>query len=439
MELGRLLDRCLRATSVVGASLGVLSDGSVEVAHAGLADRERSTPIRDDTRFQIASVTKPMVATVVAKLADEGRLRLDDTLAGRIPELHRSGWGEHVTILDLLANRGSVPLSAAVEFDFDEEGDDCLARLAAVVATQPLTFPPGSAWSYNNTGWCLLGRVIEAVCGATWEVAMRSELFDPLDMNATGFISEGPVHGAACCYNEVDGEAAEVPPWRPRALGPAGATVWSTVADLFRFARVHLEDGELADGSRLVRPDVLAGLREVEHTLALPDFMDAWCRGWACWDWPGGPLWGWVGIAAGHRAVLKLIPHRNAAVVLTTCSSRGRDLYRHIFPPLLADRFDVTMLPLDRTPLAADTVDLDLYAGTYAWPDYEVSVTRERDCLRVSSPEFEADAFPVTERVFALTPTDPDFPVVVFESFADDGRPQLLYHAVWAYPRVANA
>jgi CubicO group peptidase (beta-lactamase class C family) len=421
-----LLEDGLRSTGVVGASLGILSNGGSEVAHAGLADRERSRPVEDDTRFQIASLTKPMVATVVAMLAEGDQLRLDDPMADHVPELQPSAWGQEVTILDLLANRGGVPMTAAVEFEFDAEGDDCLGRLAAAVATQPLAYAPRRSWSYNNTGWCLLGRALETVCGTTWEEAMRRELFAPLGMRHTAFIAETPATAVARCYSDVDGELTVVPPWTHRALGPAGATVCSTVADLLRFARLHLEDDRLAE------------LRTVEHRRELPDFMDAWCRGWACWDWPGGPVWGWCGIAEGHRAILQLIPRRGA-VALITNSASGRELYRDVFPPILAERFGVTMPPFARAPASGGSADLARYAGVYGWPDYEFAVHPQRDRLRVIAPELEEEARPVTERVFALTSGDPDVPVIVFDDFATDGRPQVLYLAVWAYRRLADS
>lgn len=432
---GRLTS-ALQATGVVGASLGVLSGDDVEIAHAGLADAGRSTDVDGGTRFQIASVTKPMVATVIAKLATEGKLRLEDAAATRIPEVQGSSWGERVTVLDLLANRAGVPLTAAVEFEFDAEGEDCLARLAAAVAREPLLFEPRTAWSYSNTGCCLLGRMIEVVSGMSWEEAMRRELFDPLEMGETCFISEGPIADAAACYERRGGDEVAVEPWRHRALGPAGATVWSTVRDLLRFARLHLDDGLLPDGSRFAPPTVLASLRKVEERRSLPDFMDGWARGWAQWAWPGAAVWGWCGIAEGHRAILKIIPTRNAAVALTANSSHGRELYRRLFPPLLADRFGVTMPRFERLPAAGFRGDLQPYAGTYAWPDYQFVVRAQQDRLSVRSPELEGDALPVTERVFAFSPDDPDVPVIVFDDFDTHGCPQMLYSAVWGYPRV---
>jgi hypothetical protein len=112
--------------------------------------------------------------------------------------------------------------------------------------------------------------------------------------------------------------------------------------------------------------------------------MDGWCRGWAWWDWPGGPVWGWCGIAEGHRSILQTVPQRDGAIALTTNSSRGRrELYRRVFPSVLADRLDVTMPSLDRAASSAQTVELARYAGAYGWPDYEIAVEAHRDRLRV--------------------------------------------------------
>jgi hypothetical protein len=178
-------------------------------------------------------------------------------------------------------------------------------------------------------------------------------------------------------------------------------------------------------------------LRTVEERRFLPDFMDGWARGWAHWAWSGAAVWGWCGIAEGHRAILMLIPERKAALALVTNSSRGRELYRRIFPSLLADRFGLTMPAFERRPASDHRIDLQRYSGTYAWPDYQFVVTTLGDRLYVTSPEQEGEALSITDRVFLVAPDDPDTPVLVFDDFDEDGRPQVLYSAVWAYPRAS--
>jgi len=102
--------------SVPGAGLGILHEGTVTTACYGVADVRIGAPVTAATRFSAGSLTKSMVATVVAGLAAEGRLSLDDPVAGHVPELRASGtagqWASRATLRDLLANRSGLPLSA---------------------------------------------------------------------------------------------------------------------------------------------------------------------------------------------------------------------------------------------------------------------------------------------------------------------------------------
>jgi CubicO group peptidase (beta-lactamase class C family) len=99
----------------------------------GTANTSTGAPVTAESRFSVGSLTKPMVATVVARLAEDGRLSLDDPVAAYVPELRSAAWAERATVRDLLANRSGLPLRVGLEFDFsarDDEDDDVLSRLA---------------------------------------------------------------------------------------------------------------------------------------------------------------------------------------------------------------------------------------------------------------------------------------------------------------------
>src|SRR5436309_15268584 len=95
-------------------------------ANHGLADVTTGEPITAETRFSAGSLTKSMVATVITRLAEAGRLSLDDPVVAHVPELRGGGWAEPATLRDLLANRSGLPLRAGIEFGFDgrKDGDD---------------------------------------------------------------------------------------------------------------------------------------------------------------------------------------------------------------------------------------------------------------------------------------------------------------------------
>src|SRR6185437_14933346 len=150
-----------------------------------------------------------------------------------------------------------------LEFGFagrSQADDDALARFVAGAASEP---PSGPTWSYSNLGWCVLGRVIESA-------GMRETAF------ATG---AGPVRRATGHAVTPDGPAP-IEPLVSRAYGPAGTSLVSTVPDLLRFCRLHLEDASLAP------------LRQAHSHLSIHAWLDAWCLGWARFDWEGGPVWG---------------------------------------------------------------------------------------------------------------------------------------------------
>jgi CubicO group peptidase (beta-lactamase class C family) len=420
-SLEALLSEHARRTGVPGAAVAVLHRGATTAAYTGVADVTTGDPITPHTRFAIGSITKPMVATAIARLAAGGSLGLDDPLAAHVPELTDTPWAHRSTIRDLLANRGRVPLTVAWEFDLDLDGGDVLARYASLVSRAD---PAAPVWSYTNTGWCLLGRVVETATGEPWEQAMRRIVLDPSGMDATVASLSPPAEPRATGHQVTADGAVPAPDWNPAAYAASGSSLLSTVTDVLGFAATHLHD-----------PD-LEALRETHATTAIPSWLDAWCLGWARFDWDGATVWGWDGLAGGQRAALRIIPDRDAAVALTTNGSTGRALYRGLFADLLADGFGITMTPL-RLEASPETVpDLDRYGGTYTWPDRRYHVTPAGDHLLLADDSGVTAAHPVDDRVFVVDAANPDRPAVAFDGFDDEGRPGILYRMMWALPRV---
>jgi CubicO group peptidase (beta-lactamase class C family) len=373
------LDEHARRHRVQGAVLGVLRDGEIETSSVGVGA---------DTRFAIGSIGKTMLATAFA-LSD---VPLDDPVTAHVPELQDTGW--EITLRDLLANRSCVPLLEELELADLGEDDDVLSRFAARIAREE---PKGDYWSYSNAGWCVLGRALETITGLPYEGALQAVLLDPLGLEETVFV-ERPSDG-----------------WAPRTLGPAGATLLSTAADLLRFAERHLSD------------PALEPLRTSHSELPMYGWLDAWCLGLARFDWEGGPVWGWDGVMPGQRAVLRFVPGRGAAVLLTNSGS-GRALYRSVFPDVL-DSFGVRMpeLRLEPDPRAAG--DLSRFEGVYAWPDRRWEVAATDTTLLLDSEEGLFEAVAIDDRTFLTDPHDPDTPTV---TFAHD----VLYRMIWGLPRV---
>jgi Beta-lactamase len=387
LDLAGLLGEHMSMHSVPGAAIGVLRHTVVTAASSGIADATTGEPVTADTRFAVGSLAKSMVATVIARLAEAGRLSLDDPVAAHVPELRGVGWAARATVRDLLANRSRLPLRAQVEFSaLQAEADDVLSRFAATIATGA---PTASFWSYSNAGWCLLGRAIETLTGRTWEEAMRAQLLAPLAMHQTTFTSSPVAEPRAVGHRLTPDGPVPVEPWTPRSHGPAGSTLLATLGDLLRFARRHLEDPSLA-----------------------------------------------VMRAAHSRAILRIMPEHRGAVVLLTNGSTGRALYRSLFPILMQAWFGIAMpaLRLDSSPGAAG--DLARFAGVYAWPDRRWEVTARDTHLVMEGDGGAVEALPLDDCTFVVDANDPDTPTVTFGGFGASGRPAVLYQMLWGLPRV---
>ncbi|MGN6793506.1 MAG: serine hydrolase domain-containing protein, partial [Streptosporangiaceae bacterium] len=390
----------------------------------GVADVTTSEPVTSKTRFSAGSLTKSMVATVMARLAEAGRLSLDDPVAGHVPELASREWAGRATLRDLLANRSGLVLSAGLEFGFADRTQQDDGALSRLVADAAASCGAGDVWSYTNVGWCVLGRVIETAAGGAWEDTMQRRLFDAAGMSDTAF-GTGGEPGLRATGHEMSADGpVPVMPLTARAYGPAGTSIVTTVNDLLRFAAVHLQDSSLAS------------LRAVHAEVPIYGWLDSWCLGWARFGWDGGQVWGWDGLINGERSFLRMVPDQQAAVVLMTNSGTGRAMYRSLFAELMASLFGISVPPLSLAASPDAAGDLARFAGIYAWPDRQVNVAATANGLMITSEDGQVEALPVNERTFVVDPADPDNPTVTFGAFDPAGRPCVLYDMPWGLPRA---
>ena len=140
--LADLLREHATAAGVPGAVIGVLHQGRHEVACHGVADVRTGAAVTASTPFAVGSLTKSMVATVVAGLAAEGRVGLDEPVSAYVREVRTLSWARNSTVRSLLANRSGLPLSVATEFDFEGRPEDDAAALGRLVADLGLEAPP---------------------------------------------------------------------------------------------------------------------------------------------------------------------------------------------------------------------------------------------------------------------------------------------------------
>jgi D-alanyl-D-alanine carboxypeptidase len=257
-RLRAALDRFVAAGAPGAVVLVRDGDRTVRLAR-GLADRAHRAPMRVTDRFRVGSVTKTFVATVVLQLAGEGRLSLDDTVARWLPGLVPNG--QAITVRQLLSHTSGL-------FDYTEDravlapyvrGHLTVARaprtLVARGTAHPPLFAPGARWSYSNTGYILLGLIVEAAAGDSLEGQLQQRILGPLGLRRTTFDRSPRIRGdhAHGYFAMGTGPARDVSVFSPTWAWAAGAMV-STADDLARFYRALLE-------GRLLRPDLLGAMK----------------------------------------------------------------------------------------------------------------------------------------------------------------------------------
>lgn len=229
-----------------GATVVVTRLGKTIYAGArGMADIRAGRALKVGDPFPLASVTKSLTAALVVKLADEGKLSLDDKVSAHVPAL-RGPAGE-ATIRQLLNhNSGIADYSKVPGFISDNrEKVFTTAALVDVMAKLEPTAAPGAKWEYNNGGYALLGAVIEKVTGQPWHEAMRDELFQPLGL--TSLSARGVPDGMAQPYGGPDARAEAFAPGEISIAGAAGQMV-GNAPDLARFFNA-LHNGKLVSPS----------------------------------------------------------------------------------------------------------------------------------------------------------------------------------------------
>ena len=244
----------------------------IQLSAVGFQELETKTPMKEDTIFQIASMTKPITCVGVMMLAEEGLLAITDPVEKFLPgfaklQIREKKEGEEleevrrpkrsITIRDLMTHTSGMSGGYPEVFkDLFDKRDRTLAEAVEAFPTRYLDFEPGTKWGYSNMGIATLGRIIEIVSGKSYEGFLDERIFKPLGMNDSHFFVPETAPGrVATIYRLLEGEKltkAPVDLYRIGAKYPAPeAGLYSTAHDLFRFYQLMLNGGTL-DGKRIL-------------------------------------------------------------------------------------------------------------------------------------------------------------------------------------------
>jgi CubicO group peptidase (beta-lactamase class C family) len=329
-EVDRYVHKLAAADAFSGVVLIAVGDQPVLVTAVGQASREFEVPNRPDTRFNLGSVTKTFTAVSVLQLAERGKLSLDDPLSKYLPDVPGAESADRITIRQLLTHTSGLGdhVNAMARDPFRTRYRTVGSMLELVRGVPPM-FEPGSRWRYSNSGYLVLGAVIEKASGRDYYDYVRENVFARAGMGDTDFDELDRVnHGRATGYTKEF--RAGRPLFRNNQFdlfvrgGPEGGA-YSTAHDLLRFARA-------LRGGKLLSPRLVDEALSAKPGLGSPGY------GYGFEVEEGGRVVGHGGSFVGAQTKLDLFPTGDyTAVVLSNLSQAARPVVAKVRSLVLAN------------------------------------------------------------------------------------------------------
>lgn len=363
--------RAALALPIEGVSVAVMRGDRVVLERAyGVADRERGLAAAPGVAFEIGSITKQVTAAAIVRLAEAGRLGLDDPIGAHLPALAERAPG--VTLRHLLSHTSGLSRAWAVADLTAPSSPQVVVDSLAVRAPESA---PGARYAYNNNGYILLGLVIERVTGAPWARHVRDAILAPIGLAAIAPCDEVPAERRAAGYvHATRGPAtAERAPSHHATVTYAAGQLCATAADVARWqhalasGRVVSEAGwramttapTLASGrpSRYglgVELGTIGGLGYLAHSGATPGFL-----------------------VEGGR-----VPEAELGVVVLTNGVYAGSLVSQLAHAVARAALDLPQPAVARLPL--DAAERARFAGTFALGEMPIEVYEQGEHLRAA-------------------------------------------------------
>jgi len=339
-EIDRIFADWRLSAHAPGLAYGIVADGQlVHLGTLGVLDTATNAPVRPDSLFRIASMSKAFTALAILKLRDEGKLRLDDPAELYVPEL--KGWSYPTSDSPKIRVRDLLNHSAGMVEDNpwgDRQQVLTEAEFTALLkGGVPFSRSPGLAYEYSNLGYALLGRIIGNVSGQSYQDYIRDRLMVPLGMTSTTYdIFKSPPARRAIGYRWQDNAWVREPDMKDGAFGAMGG-VETSAQDYARWVAFLLSAWPARDGPdngpvrRSTVREIVAGSNFVEAQNRNPAIAGPPCRqataygmGWRVTDdCDLGRIVAHSGGYPGYGSIVMLLPDKGVGIFAFSSRTYG--------------------------------------------------------------------------------------------------------------------
>ena len=333
----------------------------------GLANREWNQPNAADIKFRLGSLTKQFTALLVMQLVEKGQLKLDVPISTYLPDYARAS-GDKITLHHLLTHTSGIP-NYTSKSQFQTFNTQHINPLTAVsiFATLPLEFEPGSTYHYSNSGYFLLGAIIEKLTGKPYAQVLSENILLPLHMQDSGYdLSETVLSRRAAGYEKTANGSLVNTSYIDMSGPYAAGSMYSTVVDLYKWDQALYTNQLLNDASK---------------ALLFKPFRSDYAYGWTAVKRLAGSdsvsILRHAGVINGFRTFMLRVPKdQQLVVVLDNESNEYTPKISSELLQVLHHGHPVGPEPAARKPVAVDAATVAPYVGRYQLsPTFFITVT----------------------------------------------------------------
>lgn len=446
-RLQALVDETRAAHEIPGAVVGVIRGDERSIVASGMANAETGIDATADTLFQVGSISKLYTATLVMQLVHAGVVELDEPVRGALQEFRVRDDAATLSITPrhLLSHTGGIEGDHFLDCG---RNPDALWRYVSTLEDVGQIHAPDDLFSYCNTGYGVLGRLVEEATGDHFTRALQRRLLRPAGLRRTVSLAEQAiVHRVAAGHHHA-GDGVHVNPWTlARFNVPIGGII-ADAGDILDFARLHLRRGKGAADKQILPSRALTAMTEPQ--VDLPGSSDEWALGWRVEHWGDVDVLAHDGDTVGQRAFLRVVPETDSALVVLTNSTRGEHVAAAVFDAVGPELLGATPTPIP-DPLPVDQrPDPSMCSGIYERMHQRLAIAGgPDDTLRMTIiPDDLFSLAGMKERTLTLLPIDetrfctqdPDTGVeslVVMVDDDEDDRPSYVHYGRRAHRRIA--
>ena len=346
-------------------SILVARDGQPIVSKGyGMANYELDVPNTPQTVFRLGSLTKQFTATAIMMLQERGKLNVNDSICKFLSDCP-AAW-QPITIRNLLTHTSGIPnYTALPDYEKTQSLPVTQASLIARFKDKPLEFAPGEKYKYSNSGYYLLGVIIERASGKTYADFLQDNIFKPLGMTSTGYDSSGSIIKHRAAGYAVQSDSLVNASYLDMSIPYAAGSLYSTVEDLLRW-------------DQSLYTEKLISRKSLDEMFT--PFRGEYGYGWNRRKKFDRQALEHEGGINGFNTFISRFPADRLTVIVLS-NNEYRSVAR-IANDLTAIVFDAPYkIPQERKAIAVASSTLDKYVGQYQLPNTIITITNENGRL----------------------------------------------------------